>query len=92
MLQDSNIDGEHFINTTPCKDLETAKQVMDICVNDLLKEGVYEGLDLDQIEKDQEDDEADCDYYLKRDETNFLLGRVYDDYSEVIRIIEKEIV
>jgi hypothetical protein len=91
-LQHSNVDGEHHINVTPCADLETAKAEMQEEINTLLSEGKYEGLDLDEIERDQNDDDADCDFYLERTDTLFVLDCLYDDYSERIEIEEKEIV
>jgi hypothetical protein len=61
-------------------------------VDTLLSSGKYEGLDLDEIERDQNDDDADCDYALERTDTLFVLDCLYDDYSERIEIEEKEIV
>jgi hypothetical protein len=92
VLQESNVDGEHLINATPCADFHSAKAVMDEEVRTLLSSGKYEGLDLDEIERDQNDEDADCDYYLERDETSFYLAITCDDYYEYITIEEKEIV
>lgn len=91
-LQHSNVDGEHHINVTPCADLETAKAEMQEEINTLLSEGKYEGLDLDEIESNCDDDDADCDFWLDRNETSFYLGCKYDDYYEHLDIMEKEIV
>ena len=93
LLQESNCDGEILINTTPCADLETAKREMQAEINTLLCEnGKYQGLDLDSIERDQDDDNADCDYTLERNETSFYLSCNYDDYYERLIIEEKEVV
>ena len=92
VIQTSNCDGEILVNVTPCADFETAKKVMDDEVHTLLSDGKYEGLDLDEIEKDQNDDDADCDYTLERSDTSFYIDCLYDDYSERIEIEEKEIV
>ena len=92
VIQTSNCNGEILVNVTPCADFETAKKVMDDEVHTLLSDGKYEGLDLDEIEKDQNDDDADCDYTLERSDTSFYIDCLYDDYSERIEIEEKEIV
>ena len=92
VIQTSNCDGEILVNVTPCADLHSAQAIMDDEIRTLLSEGKYEGLDLDEIERDQNDDDADCDFYLERTDTTFVLGCVYDEYSERIEIEEKEIV
>ena len=89
--QESNCDGEHLVNVTPCADFETAKEEMDKEIKTLLSSGKYSGLDLDEIERDQNDDDADCDYSLERTDTLFYIDCLYDDYSERIEIEEKEI-
>ena len=80
------------MNVTPCADLKSAQSVMKEEVDTLLSDGKYEGLDLDEIERDQNDDDADCDYALERTDTLFYIDCLYDDYSERIEIEEKEIV
>lgn len=92
VIQTSICDVEVLVNVTPCANLEIAKSVMDEEVNTLLSEGKYSGLDLDEIERDQNDDDSDCDYILERSDDSFYLGCKYDDYSERIEIEEKEIV
>lgn len=92
VIQTSICDVEVLVNVTPCADFETAKGIMEEEINTLLSEGKYEGLDLDEIEQDQNDDETDCDYILERTEDTFYLGCRYDDYSERIEIEEKKIV
>jgi hypothetical protein len=92
LLQESNVDGAMFISVTPCADLETAKAEMAKKIDTLLSNGKYSGLDLDEIERDQNDEDADCDYILERDETSFYLSCNYDDYYEELGIFEKEIV
>ncbi len=92
VIQTSNCDREILVNVTPCADLHSAQAVMNEEIRTLLSEGKYDGLDLDEIERDQNDDEADCDYILERTEDTFYLGMRYDDYSERIEIEEKEIV
>jgi hypothetical protein len=92
VIQTSNCDGEILVNVTPCADLKSAQSVMKEEVDTLLSSGKYEGLDLDEIERDQNDDDADCDYALERTDTLFFLDCIYDDYSERIEIEEKEIV
>lgn len=92
VIQTSNCDGEILVNVTPCADLKSAQSVMKEEVDILLSSGKYEGLDLDEIERDQNDDNADCDYTLERNDTLFYIDCLYDDYSERIEIEEKEIV
>ena len=92
VIQTSNCDGEILVNVTPCADLHSAQAIMDDEIRTLLSDGKYEGLDLDEIERDQNDDDADCDYALERTDTLFVLDCLYDDYSERIEIEEKEIV
>ena len=92
VIQTSNCDGEILVNVTPCADLKSAQSVMKEEVDTLLSSGKYEGLDLDEIERDQNDDDADCDYTLERSDTLFYIDCLYDDYSERIEIEEKEIV
>ena len=92
VIQTSNCDGEILVNVTPCADLKSAQSVMKEEVDTLLSSGKYEGLNLDEIERDQNDDDADCDYALERTDTLFYIDCLYDDYSERIEIEEKEIV
>ena len=92
VIQTSNCDGEILVNVTPCADLHSAQAIMDDEIRTLLSEGKYSGLDLDEIERGQNDDNADCDYTLERNDTLFYIDCLYDDYSERIEIEEKEIV
>lgn len=92
VIQTSNCDGEILVNVTPCADLKSAQSVMKEEVDILLSSGKYEGLNLDEIERDQNNDGADCDYTLERNDILFYINCLYDDYSERIEIEEKEIV
>lgn len=92
VIQTSNCDGEILVNVTPCADFHSAQAIMDDEIRTLLSEGKYSGLDLDEIERGQNDDDADCDYTLERNDTLFYIDCLYDDYSERIEIEEKEIV
>ena len=50
--QESNCDGEILFNVTPCKDMETAKKVMEDEVKTLLTESVhYDGIDIDNVDE-----------------------------------------
>ena len=89
VTQLSNVDGEILANATPCKDLKSAQAVMDEEIRTLLSDGKYEGLDLDEIERDQNDENADSDFFVERSDTSFYIGCVYDDYYEKIDIEEK---
>lgn len=92
VIQTSNCDGEILVNVTPCADLHSAQAIMDDEIHTLLSEGKYSGLDLYEIKRDQNNDGADCDYTLERNDTLFYINCLYDDYSERIEIEEKEIV
>ena len=70
----------------PCADLHSAQTTMDDEIRTLLSEGKYSGLDLDEIERDQNDDDEDCVYTLERSDTSFYINCLYDDYSEKIEI------
>lgn len=92
VIQTSNVDGQILVNVTPCADLHSAQAVMNEEIDTLLAEGKYKGLDLDEIEREQNDDSADCNYTLERDDVSFYIECWYDDYSERIDIEEKKIV
>ena len=84
--QESNCDGEILFNVAPCKDMETAKKVMDDEVKTLLTESAhYNGIDIDNADKDG-------DFTIEYDEEHFFIIDNCDDYYEEITIEEKEIV
>ena len=84
--QESNCDGEILFNVTPCKDMETAKKVMEYEVKTLLTESVhYNGIDIDNVDENG-------DFTVERDEERFFINDNCDDYYEEITIEEKEIV
>ena len=89
VIQTSNCDGEILVNVTPCADLHSAQAIMNEEIRTLLSEGKYSGLDLNEIE--QNNDDADCGYTLERNETSFYIDCLYDDYYERIDIEEKEL-
>ena len=93
VLHESNSNSEFFTDVVPCADFNTAKSVMADMVNLILTDGYkFSGLDLDSIEKEQDDEGADCGYVLERRDDFFHIETTYDDYYEDIQIIEKEIV
>lgn len=84
--QESNCDGEILFNVTPCKDMETAKKVMEDEVKTLLTKSVhYNGIDIDNVDENG-------DFTVERDEERFFINDNCDDYYEEITIEEKEIV
>ena len=84
--QESNCDGEILFNVTPCKDMETAKKVMEDEVKTLLTESVhYNGIDIDNVDENG-------DFTVERDEERFFINDNCDDYYGEITIEEKEIV
>ena len=89
VIQTSNCDGAILVNVTPCADLHSAQAIMGEEIRTLLSEGKYSGLDLNEIE--QNNDDADCGYTLERNETSFYIDCLYDDYYERIDIEEKEL-
>ena len=89
VIQTSNCDGEILVNVTPCADLHSAQAIMGEEIRTLLSEGKYSGLDLNEIE--QNNDDTDCGYTLERNETSFYIDCLYDDYYERIDIEEKEL-
>ena len=71
--QESNCDGEILFNVTPCKDMETAKKVMEDEVKTLLTESVhYNGIDIDN-------DDENGDFTVERDEERFFIIDNSDD-------------
>jgi len=94
VTQLSVVGGQQLVNVTVCSDLHSAKSIMDEEIRTLLSDcPKYKGLNLDEIEAAQYDDDVDCDYYLERSETSFLIGCAYDDdYLERIEIEEKPLV
>lgn len=84
--QESNYDGELFFNVTPCKDMETAKKVMEDKVKTVLTESAhYKGIDIDNAVEDG-------DFTVEHDEERFFIIDNCDVYYEEITIEEKEIV
>lgn len=84
--QESNYDGELFFNVTPCKDIETAKNVMMDKVKTVLTESAhYKGIDIDNAVEDG-------DFTVEHDEERFFIIDNCDAYYEEITIEEKEIV
>ena len=74
--QESKCDGEVLFNVTPCKDMETAKKVMEDEVKTLLTESYnYNGI-----------------FTIEHYEERFFISDNCDDYYEEITIEEKEIV
>ena len=84
--QESNCDGEVLFNVTPCKDMETAKKVMEDEVKTLLTESYhYNGIDIDNADKSG-------DFTIEHYDERFFISDNCDDYYEEITIEEKEIV
>ena len=84
--QESNCDGEVLFNVTPCKDMETAKKVMEDEIKTLLTESChYNGIDIDNADKNG-------DFTIEHYDERFFISDNCDDYYEKITIEEKEIV
>lgn len=81
VIQESNVDGEIYINVVPCSSLEVAKKVMAEEKNTILNESPHYK------------DYKDCpdDYEIEETETHIYIDCLYDDYYENIYIQEKEI-
>ncbi len=100
VIQESIVDGERFINVTPCKDEDTAKKVIEDELKEVLSNGKYAELGLDvegsiraiahnwhtynNIEEE--------DYSVEFEEDSVFIKLEYDDYSERFIIDEKEVV
>ena len=84
VTQESKVDGEIFFNVTPCATEEVAKKVFEQLKNETLSNGHFG----DYEELVGTDDEYEV-YEDKEDE--FYVDDKYDDYYELIRIEEKEI-
>lgn len=87
VIQKSIMDGEELLTSVPCSSFEVAKKVMETEINTLLSEGHYKGVSLEGIENSDDDN-----YALSYNEEYFYLSDNYDDYSEEIKIEEKELV
>jgi hypothetical protein len=81
VIQESNVDGEIYINVVPCSSLEVAQKVMTEEKNTILNESPHYK------------DYKDCpeDYEIEETETHIYIDSLYDDYYENIYIQEKEI-
>jgi hypothetical protein len=82
VIQESNVDGEIYIDTTPCASIEAARKVLQAKRNDILRESYhFGGIDLE-----------DDDYEVEESEDSFYINDNSDDYYEDIKIVEKNIV
>ncbi len=99
VIQESIVDGERFINVTPCKDEDTAKKVIEDELKEVLSNGKYKKLvDLcpklimgswdNMIDLYDEDD----NYSVIFEEDSIFLKLEGDDYSEKFIIDKKEVV
>jgi hypothetical protein len=97
VTQHSVVNGEHLFNVTPCFDYDVARAVMLQEVNTLLNESPkYKDAKRyisDETNQQLTDEDWDnCPYEFETDNDNkFYIGTLYDDYSELIEIEEKDI-
>jgi hypothetical protein len=85
VLQESNVDGQMVISTTPCANLETAKKTMSQKVFGIINDGAghfsgYCDSDYDEM------------FEVENTDTSFYINDPSDDYYEDIKIVEKVIV
>jgi len=78
VTQESNVDGEIFLNVVPCVSEETAKRIMQEEKETILNEchhyvGHYE------------------DYEIEESDERFFINDPCDDYYEEIKVFEAEI-
>lgn len=93
VVQESMCDGEVLVNVTPCATIDIAKKVMADEIHTLITSSrVYRGINLNDIEKCQHDEDADCDFILERNEEHFFLRCAYDDYYEDITIKQEDLI
>jgi hypothetical protein len=84
VIQESDVDGEIFINVVPCISEETAKEVLKKEKETIINESFHFG-------KANNDDEDFAEFELEETDTTFYINDPYDDYYENITIVEKEI-
>lgn len=85
VIQESNVDGEIFINVTPCVSEELAKKILKENKETILNESYHFG-------KDKNSDD-DYEYFdIEDTETAFYINDSCDNYYEYIKIEEKELV
>ena len=81
VIQESVVNGEHLFGAIPCKDLETAQKVMNENARTILSESFFE----DYVEG--------CDWAeMEQGDNYFSIVALYDDYSEFITIVPKDVV
>ena len=85
VLQESNVDGQMVISTTPCANLETAQKTMSQKVFDIMNDGAghfsgYCDSDYDEM------------FEVENTDTSFYINDPSDDYYEDIKIIEQVVV
>lgn len=78
---ESNVDGQHLYNVTPCKDMKTAQGVMMQEVRTLLNSGHYMAV------IDRKDD-----FKVEQTDTSYFIQDTVDDYWEDLDIEEKKII
>ena len=84
LLQESNVDGEIYINATPCASLEAARRAMKQEVFTILHESLhYSGYCDSEFEESFEIEQSEDSYYI---------NDLSDDYYEDLKIIEKDII
>lgn len=81
LVQESDVDGEQFVNVTPCATMEIAQARMQKEYQTLLSESHFAGL----VEG------IDDDYTAEITNTTINLCDNCDDYTEYLHIEEKEI-
>lgn len=81
VIQESNVDGEIYINVVPCSSLEVAKKVMAEEKNTILNESP-------RYKNYKEHPE---EYQFEEDEESVFINVLDDEYYENIYIQEKEI-
>ena len=82
VVQESSVDGEIIVNATPCRTLESAKQVMLDEINMIARESHHFGWckNIQTLKRK---------YKVEETDTSFYLNDPCDDYYEYIKIEEK---
>lgn len=79
VMWESNVDGKHLFDATPCRTLEAAEDILEANINEILANGHFADADMDDCTI-----EAGVSSYFITDET--------DDYWEHTYIREKELI
>lgn len=82
VVQESNVDGEIFINVTPCKTRKTSRELLKETKETILNESGH------FCKKNNTEDDFKA-YEIEEKETKFFILDPCDDYYEDVYIVER---